>query len=344
MKRILSIILLCTACLTHASEKPTVLITGGAGYIGSHIGCVMAQHGYKVIVIDNKIKRTYPWAEYIEADYADEKALGEIFTTYKIEGVFHCAAYAIVPESFGKAADFYQNNIEKTIKLLRVMREYGVNSIIFASSRSIYGNAQYTPIDEEHPKNPLSPYARTKLFTELILADLHRQYGLEYVALRFVNAVGAMPEFGLGEDHDPETHVFPLVMHAAQNNTVFKIFGTDHATHDGTCVRSYIHVHDIANANYMAFEYLKNGGKSDVFQLGSEAVLSIKEMVAAVEKFYGKKINVKILPRREGDSPELISDYTKVQRVLGWKPQYSSVENIIASMDAFDKQLAARSK
>lgn len=338
MKYTIALTCVLSAFFMNAEQKPAVLITGGAGYIGSHIGCVLAKQGYDVVVIDHNIKRTHPWAHYVQADYADPKALGEIFNSYPIECVFHCAAFAIIPESFGHAAEFYENNIEKTIQLLRIMRTHNVNRIIFASSRAIYGDAHYIPIDENHPKNPLSPYARTKLFTEYILEDLHRQYGLEYVALRFVNAVGAMPEDGLGEAHDPETHVFPLVMRAARNGTVFKIYGTDHATYDGTCVRTYIHVQDIAQANYQAFEYLKKGGKSDVFQLGSEAVLSIKEMVAAVEQFYGKKINVVILPKREGDSPELISNYSKAQRVLGWTPRYSSVANIIASMDAFDAQ------
>ena len=258
------------------------------GYVGSHIAWVLAKKGYEVIVLDHNVKKRHPWAHYIEADYADEKILSEIFTKNKIECVFHCAAYAIVPESFAKALEFYENNIAKTIHLLTVMRSHNVNRIIFASSRSVYGDAQFLPITEDHPKNPLSPYARTKLFTELILEDCHKAYGLEYVILRFVNAVGATPEEGLGEEHDPETHVFPLLMRAAQNGTPFKIYGTDHDTHDGTCIRSYIHVLDVAYANYYAFEYLKKGGQSDVFQLGSEVVLSIKDMVKAVEKFFGK--------------------------------------------------------
>ena len=205
------------------------------------------------------------------------------------------------------------------------------------SSRSVYGDAQFLPITEDHPKNPLSPYARTKLFTELILEDCHKAYGLEYVVLRFVNAVGATPEEGLGEEHDPETHVFPLLMRAAQNGTPFKIYGTDHDTHDGTCIRSYIHVLDVAYANYYAFEYLKKGGQSDVFQLGSEVVLSIKDMVKAVEKFFGKPLKVFILPKRTADSPILVSDYTKAQQVLGWEPRYSTVEHIISSMDTFSR-------
>ncbi len=343
MSRILAIS--CFFLLSHCSVvaldyKPAVLITGGAGYIGSHISSVLSQKGYDVVVIDHNIKKQFPWATYVESDYADENALAEIFTKYKIECVFHCAAYAIVPESYGKALDFYENNIEKSIKLLRIMRNYNVNRIIFASSRSVYGDAKFSPITEEHPTNPLSPYARTKVFMESILKDCHNQYGLEYVILRFVNAVGAMPEYGLGEDHNPETHVFPLVMHAAKYNKPFKIFGTDHATHDGTCVRTYIHVQDIAMANYLAFEYLKNGGKSDLFQLGSPVVLSIKEMVKAAEDYYKTKIQTIILPRRTGDSPELISDYSKAHAILNWSPQYSTLENILKSADEFDNLIA----
>ena len=328
--------LVISQCAICTGEKPAVLITGGAGYIGSHISCVLAQHGYDVYVIDHDIKKQFPWAHYVQADYADENALAEIFTQHHIECVFHCAAYAIVPQSYGKASEFYENNIEKSIKLLRIMRTYNVNRIVFASSRSVYGDAKFTPITEEHPTNPLSPYARTKVFFEAIMKDLHDQYGLEYVALRFVNAVGAMPEYGLGEAHDPETHVFPLVLHAAKYHKVFNIYGVNHATHDGTCVRSYIHVGDIAQANYLAFEYLKKGGKSDVFQLGSCVVLSIKEMVKAVEDYYHTTVQVVIQPARKGDSPELISDYSKACKVLGWQPTYSTVQNIIASADAFD--------
>ena len=334
---IIGFFLLIVNCHTNADDSTSaVLVTGGAGYVGSHIALVLAQKGYKVFVIDNKIKKKYDWAHYIEADYADEQALTKIFSDNNIECVFHCAAYAIVPQSFGKASEFYENNIEKTIKLLRIMHACEVNRIVFASSRSVYGDAKFSPITEEHPTNPLSPYARTKIFTEAILKDLHNQYGLEYVALRFVNVVGAMPEYGLGEAHVPETHVFPLVMQAAKYNKNFNIYGTDHATADGTCVRSYIHVHDIAMANYLAFEYLKKGGKSDVFQLGSPVVLSIKQMVKAVEEFYHTTINVTVLPRRSADSPELISDYSKARTVLDWEPQYSTLQNIIQSTDEFD--------
>jgi len=344
MKRILRtccFLLVSQLSLTWANDaKPSILITGGAGYIGSHIGLVLSQNGYDVIIIDHKVNKQFPWATYIEADYADETALADIFTKHKIECVFHCAAYAIVPESYGNALEFYQNNIEKSIQLLRIMRKYGVNRIIFASSRSVYGDAKFSPITEEHPTNPLSPYARTKVFMESILKDCHNQYGLEYVILRFVNAVGSMPENGVGENHEPETHVFPLVMAAAKYHKPFKIYGVDHATHDGTCVRTYIHVHDIAMANYLAFEYLKKGGKSDLFQLGSPVVLSIKEMVKAAEDYYHTTIQTIILPRRTGDSPELISDYSKALRILNWFPQYSTLDNILRSADDFDNLIA----
>lgn len=317
--------------------KPSVLVTGGAGFVGSHIALFLSQKGYEVVILDRKIKQRYSWANYIEADYDDEHALEDIFRQYQIEGVFHCAALAIVPNSFSYALEFYECNIAKLIKLLKIMRSHKVNRFIFASSRSIYGNAHYLPMNENHPKNPLSPYARTKLFAEYILEDLHKAYGLEYVSLRFINVVGAMPEYGLGEDHDPETHVFPLLIHAAKYNLPFIIFGTDHETKDGTCVRSYIHVNDVANANYLAFEYLKNGGKPDVFQLGSELVLSIKAMISAVETFYNTSVNTIVLPKRFADSPELTTDYSKIRRVLGWEPKSSTLDNVLASMDAFEE-------
>ena len=320
---------------TVKAEQESVLVTGGAGYVGSHIAYVLAQKGYSVIIIDKAVHTRHPWATYIEADIANESVLDEIFTKNKIEAVFHCAAYAIVSESITHPLKFYQNNISNTLTLLNSMLKNNVKRIIFASSRSVYGNAQFSPITEDHPKNPLSPYARTKVMTEMILEDLHNANGLEYVALRFVNAVGAYPEVGLGEDHQPETHVWPLLMQAARTNGEFTIYGNDHKTYDGTCVRSYIHVMDIATANYLAFEYLKNGGKSDIFQLGSPVTLSIQEMVDAVAHFYKKPIKTVILRKRPADSPELISDCSKATRILGWHPEYSTLEHILQSMDTF---------
>lgn len=342
-KYIFSLVFIITS-LCMSEQKQKVLVTGGAGYVGSHIVFVLAQKGYDVIVLDHACTRKHPWATYIEADYADDKVLHEIFTQHQIEAVFHCAAYAIVSESIILPLKFYENNIAKTIKLLEVMLAHKVNRIIFASSRSIYGNAQFLPITEEHPKNPLSPYARTKLMTEFILEDLAKAYGLQYVSLRFVNAVGALPEYGVGEDHHPETHVFPLLIEAARKGKPFTIYGEDFPTRDGTCVRTYIHVMDIAQANYLAFEYLMRGGQSEIFQLGSQVNLSILEMVAAVEKYYHTKISIIVKPRRPADSPELISDYSKIHRILGFETSYSTVENIIKSMDEFEKFKEAEQK
>lgn len=241
-----------------------------------------------------------------------------------------------MPRSFAEALPFYENNIAKMILLLRSMISHNVKRFIFASSRSVYGDSSSARIKETDPKNPLSPYARTKLITEIILQDVHRATGLEYMAIRFVNAVGASPELGLGEDHNPETHIFPLLLRAGKYHRPFTIYGTNHATEDGTCVRSYIHVMDIARANYMAFEYLKRGGPSDIVNLGSEARYSIYGLIKAVENFYHTTVELNILPKREADSPELVTDYSKATRLFGWEPMYSTIDYILKSMDDYE--------
>lgn len=318
--------------------KPAVLITGGAGYIGSHTALLMVQSGYDVVIIDHCIKKKFPWATYIEADYADEKALADIFTSYPVEAVFHFAAYALVRDSVNKPLDYYDNNLVKTIKLLEVMLKHEVKKLIFSSSRTVYGNAQFLPITEDHPKNPISPYGRTKWMTELIFQDFHDAYGLEFVSLRFVNTTGAWPEHGLGEEHEPETHVIPVLVKAAREDLPFEIYGGDHKTHDGTCIRSYIHVRDIAHANLAALEYLNKGGKSDYFGLGTDLILSISEIVDAVEKFYNKKVNYFVSSRRKGDSPELFTDYSKMYAATGWEPRYTNLEYILKTIDEFENQ------
>ncbi len=334
---VLSAILMCCYSL-HTEEgeaQPVVLVTGGAGYIGSQVALECAQHGNDVIVIDSKIKKRFPWARYIEADFADGDVLADIFTNNKVDAVIHCAARAVVCESFKDPLAFYETNVSKTLVLLRVMRAYNVDKIIFASSRSIYGNAQFLPVTEEHPRNPLSPYARSKVMVEDILEDAHKAYGLKYVSLRFINTVGANPEFGIGEEHNPENHIVPILFHAAKNNLPFTIFGDKHPTTDGTCVRSWIHVKDVAGANRMALEYLRNGGPSDVFQLGTNLTLSIKELVKAAEDFYHTKVNVIVAPNRPADSPELVSDFSKAKKILGWEPQYSTLNYIMETTDQF---------
>jgi len=317
-------------------DKSTILITGGAGYIGSHTGWLLVQKGYEVIILDHRIMKKFPWAHYIEADYADEKVLSDIFSNNNIEAVFHFAAYTLVRDSVNKPLDYYDNNLVKTVKLLDIMMRHGVNKLIFSSSRTVYGNAQFLPIVEDHPKNPISPYGRTKWMIELILQDFHNTYGLKFMSIRFVNATGALPEYGLGEEHDPETHLIPALIKAARKDLPFEIYGGDYDTTDGTCIRSYIHVLDIAYANLAALEYLNKGGKSGFFGLGTDLILSVKETVAAVEKFYNKKINYSILPKKPGDSPELYTDYSRARTALGWEPRYTNIEFILKTIDEFE--------
>lgn len=318
-------------------SKPAVLVTGGAGYVGSHTALFLAQNGYKVVIIDHCVKKKFPWAEYFEADYADVKVLSEIFTHYKIDAVFHFAAFAGVRESVENPLDYYDNNVVKTIKLLEVMLQHGVKKIIFSSSKAIFGNPQFLPITDDHPKNPECPYGRTKMMIEMILEDFHRAYGLQFVSLRYSNAAGAWSEYGLGEEHDPETHLIPLLMRAACQNLTFNLFGDDYDTHDGTCIRTYVYVLDLAYANLAALEYLNRGGASDYFCLGTDLIYSVKEMIAAVEKFYGKKINCIILPKKVGDCAIKVTSYTKARSVLLWEPRYNDLQFILKTVDDFEK-------
>jgi len=335
----LSALTLTVFCTIHAE---TFLITGGAGFIGRFTTWLATQKGHKVIVIDHNIKKRFPWVtEYFEADYAEEQTLNHIFEKYNIDAVFHFAAYTLVRQSVIKPLDYFNNNLVKTIKLLEVMLKHNVKKLIFSSSRTVYGDAQFLPITEDHPKNPVSPYGRTKLWTEQIFQDLHDAYGLEFVSVRFVNATGALPEYGLGEDHDPETHVLPSLIQKARGNKQFEIYGGDHNTPDGTCIRSYIHVLDIAHALLDAYEYLNNGGESIYVGLGTELKLSVLELVHAVEKFYDKKVNYKVLPKQKGDSPELYTAYSKAKQILGWEPRNTSLDFILKTVDAYE-QLKAK--
>lgn len=310
----------------------SILVTGGAGYIGSHIAFLLAQLGYSVIVLDSFVhKQTFnpPWANVIKADYADKNVLDDIFTKHNVQAVMHCAGYIEVGHSVTNPLAFYENNVAKTIVLLQTMLEHNVKQIIFSSSCAVYGIPQKLPLTEDHPKNPISPYGKTKLMIEQIFEDAADAYGLQYVALRYFNVAGAYPEHGLGERHDPETHVIPLLLRALTQRTPFSIYGNDYPTDDGTAIRDYLHVRDIADAHVRAVNYLAVGNPSVSINLGTGHGFSVKQVLDAVERVGNDSIDIIWSGRRPGDPPVLVADPTKAQELLGWKPQHSQIDEIL---------------
>lgn len=314
--------------------KKTILVVGGAGYIGSHTSWLLAQKNYSVIILDALVHEQpadFPWATFIQGDFGDQQLVRKIFSEYAIDTVMHFAAFIEVGESVQDPAKYYRNNVVKTIQLLDVMCQYGVNKIIFSSSCAVYGNPVRLPLDENHPTNPVSPYGRTKLMIEYVLQDYAVAYGLRYVALRYFNAAGGLSAQGLGEFHQPESHIIPILLAAARNKKPFNIFGTDYDTIDGTCVRDYVHVLDIAQAHVQASEYLEAGGKSDIFNLGTGRGYSVKELVDLAQEVCNIDIQISYGPRRPGDAQELVASATKVSQVLGWQPQHSDMLEIMRS-------------
>lgn len=322
-----------------------VLVIGGAGYIGSHTSWLLAQQGFRVVILDALVHQQsvhLPWATFIQGDFGDQQLLKKIFLEYAIDTVMHFAAFIEVGESVIDPAKYYNNNVIKTIQLLDVMREYGVSKLIFSSSCAVYGNPVRLPLDEEHPTNPVSPYGRTKLMIEYALHDYAVAYGLRYVALRYFNAAGGLTEQGLGECHKPESHIIPIMLAAARNNKPFNIFGTDYNTSDGTCVRDYIHVLDIARAHVQASEYLNAGGQSQILNLGTGVGYSVKELVAYAQEVSGTQIQINYGPRRPGDAQTLVADATKVTKLLGWQPQHSDMCEIMRSAQEWQVNLCSK--
>ncbi len=320
-------------------KQPAVLITGGAGYIGSHIAYLCAQHNYKIIIIDLFIHNQYfnpSWATIFKGDFSDKKLLTDISSQYDIKAVIHCAAFIEVGQSVTNPSSYYENNVAKTLVLLQTMIEHGIKKIVFSSSCAVYGNPEFLPLVEDHPKKPISPYGKTKLMVEMILNDFQQAYGLEYVCLRYFNAAGALPEEGLGEQHIPESHLIPRILDAALKQTPFTIFGNDYETKDGTAIRDYVHVLDIAQAHLLALHHLDARKPSDCFNLGTGYGFSIKEIIEVVEKVC--HIKIKSIPekRRAGDPAILVADPLRVETILGWKRNYSQLEYIIKSAYTFE--------
>ncbi len=309
-----------------------ILVFGGAGYIGSHTVKHLLDNGYECVVADNLIyghrEAVDKRAEFIHADLLNPISIRDVFKNRKIDAVIHFAAFTYVGESVNDPQKYYINNVVGTTNLLNVMLENGVKKIVFSSTCATYGEPQYTPIDEKHPQNPINPYGRTKLMIEQIFADYERAYGLKHIALRYFNAAGCAKDGSIGESHTPETHLIPLVLKAIKGEREkISVFGTDYDTPDGTCIRDYIHVEDLALAHRLAVEKLDE--YSGCLNLGTGVGTSVKEIIDAAEKVSGKKCPVEYGPRRAGDPAKLYADNQKVKTILGWQPSYTNIEDII---------------
>jgi UDP-glucose 4-epimerase len=313
----------------------SILVTGGAGYVGSHTVKELERKGYRLLVYDN-LSRGHRWAveaaELIEGDLSDEIRLGEVFSRHQVKAVLHFAALAYVGESVEDPGKYYENNVANSLKLLRVMLAHGVKAFILSSTCAVYGNPDQVPIPEHHPLAPVNPYGQSKLMVERILKDYDSAYALKHVSLRYFNAAGADPEGTIGEDHTPETHLIPRLLQAALGKLEqIEIFGTDYPTPDGTCIRDYIHVNDLADAHVRALQWLLDGGKSETFNLGTGRGFSVREVLTAAEKITKKPIPTVFAQRRPGDPPSLVASAGKARRDLGWMPKYSDLDEIIAT-------------
>lgn len=310
-----------------------VLVTGGAGYIGSHTCKALAQAGYAPISVDNLSnghRRAVKWGPFEHTDLADRYAIENIIREYEIAAVLHFAAYAYVGESIDDPKKYFRNNVANTLNLLEAMLAENVGTIVFSSTCATYGIPAAVPITEDCPQQPINPYGEAKLFVERMLRWFGEAYRLNWCSLRYFNAAGADPDLEIGEDHDPETHLIPLAIQAAHDPaSPLKIFGTDYPTPDGTAIRDYIHVTDIADAHVCALEYLLADGESTALNLGTGSGHSVRQVVEAVGALNGDPISTLESPRRPGDPPKLIADPSKAVRLLGWKPRHSSLSEIV---------------
>ena len=312
-----------------------VLVAGGAGYIGSYCCKLLKSKGYNPVVVDNLstgFRRLARWGVFEWGELSDAEFLSSVFRRHDIHLVMHFAANALVGESVLDPEKYYRNNVCATLNLLGTMRKHGVRSFIFSSTAAIFGNPVQLPIREDHPKAPINPYGQSKLMVENILEDFNRSYQFNYVSFRYFNAAGADPDGETGELHDPETHIIPLAFQAALGlRDHVDLYGTDYPTPDGTCLRDYIHVADLAEAHVRAVDWLAEGRGSMIFNLGNERGFSVREIVELAAKISGRRIPVREAPRRPGDPAELVADSSRAREALAWKPRFSSIETILES-------------
>ncbi len=319
-----------------------ILVTGGAGYIGSHNVIELINSGYDVVIFDNlelghietvetlkNINSKGNVVDFIKGDLQNFDDIDSVFKKHKIDAVIHFAAYSQVAESVKNPQKYYFNNVYGTLNLLRAMLENDVKNIVFSSTAATYGEPEYIPIDEKHPQVPINTYGRTKLMIENIMDDYDKAYGLKSVRLRYFNVAGTDSNGRVGEWHDPETHLIPNILKSTfDGGKTFQMFGTDYPTKDGTCVRDYINVEDLAKAHVLALKYLQDGGETNFFNLGTNEGNSVKEVFAVCEDVTGKDIPVDVKPRREGDPASLVADNKKAKSSLGWEPRKTLEESI----------------
>lgn len=311
-----------------------VLVTGGAGYVGSHACKALAMAGHEPVVYDNLInghREAVQWGPLEEGDIADRQRLDAVLVRYRPNTVMHFAAFAYVGESVSQPAKYYRNNVVGTLTLLEAMLEHGIGSMVFSSTCATYGTPDSSPIDEDSPQHPINPYGASKLMVERLLQDFSQAHGLRYATLRYFNAAGADPDGQIGEVHEPETHLIPLVLQAALGlRPEIQIFGDDYPTPDGTCIRDYVHVADLADGHVLALDYLAGGGRSLECNLGTGQGHSVRTVVDAARRITGLGIPESIVARRPGDPPVLVARISRANSVLGWQPRHPTLDQIIA--------------
>jgi UDP-glucose 4-epimerase len=324
---------------------PIVLVTGGAGYIGSVTAHFLKRRGYGVVIVDD-LSRGYEHnthgLPFHKLHLSETGALAELLSREKVDAVVHFAAYSAVGESTRKPELYFLNNTGGSASLLSAMVQAGVQRLVFSSTAAVYGTPATVPIPEDLPSDPLNPYGESKVLVERMLTWMDRSSGLRSIALRYFNACGSDPESRLGEEHVPETHLIPLMLRAVVTGQPVTIFGDDYETPDGTCIRDYIHVTDLAEAHVVAIEKLLGGGESDVFNVGTGAGRSVLEVMRAVEEVTGKKVPHTMGPRRAGDPAVLVANSEKLKRTLGWKPKFPGLKDIVATAWEFEKQRGER--
>ena len=309
-----------------------VLVTGGAGYIGSHAVKALREAGHTVVVVDSLVaghRQAVLGAPLVEADIADTQTVRDTIRRYQVTAVMHFAALLSVGESMKVPARYYANNVTKTLALLDTMVTESVRHLVFSSTAAVYGEPRETPIREDHPTHPINPYGETKLAVERALSHYERAYGLRSMRLRYFNAAGADPDGELGEDHDPEEHLIPRALKVAAGGPGLEIYGDDYPTKDGTCERDYVHVSDLAAAHRLALTALESGAPSSVYNLGNGHPYSVRDVVAAVERVTGARVSHRQVARRPGDPAVLLASHQRARAELGWRPQHEELEVIV---------------
>jgi UDP-glucose 4-epimerase len=320
-----------------------ILVVGGAGYIGSHVVWLLGQRGETVVTLDNLSsghRDAVLHGELVVGDLADRDLLDQLFSSHKFDAVMHFASFIQVGESLREPSEYYRNNVVNSLNLLESMKVHDVKCFVFSSTAAVFGEPDYSPIDEAHQKRPINPYGRTKLMVETILADFDYAYGIKSACLRYFNAAGAHPQALLGERHNPETHLIPLVLQVASARLPFvTVFGRDYDTPDGTCIRDFVHVMDLAEAHLLALNHLMTNGESITFNLGNGNGFSVQEVVEMARRVTGMSIPIFDGQRREGDPPRLVADSKDARSILGWSPCYADLEAIILHAWEWEKKL-----